>query len=344
MPHAVAHRNTKRGGLRSGFSREEAFELVLESTFILASAMFVVGSFYVFPQDDEHVARVYNHFGCRLYEYGSFLFMCLSTYTFGEGLYLRSTGARKVRRKEIAEQFLYFLGSFIFLIGTLIWDQDSDGLWWVNKFGGPIIVWNKVGIALFGFGSFLFALAAFFNAMNLKWKHPFFTNTAHTIAFCYEFGGLCFVMGTLGFIPDIFSAQTLLICNPGDTPLVPEDRAARCYYDREEEVARYMKTIGCWCYLIGSILYLLGSVLSLLKTIGLQRISRYQHSAALRIQGLWRNNVARPREHAARAIQSAWTRYRGSPETIPNQGSRALVIQQTCRGSFSAVSKPIFAN
>ena len=166
MPHAVAHRNTKRGGLRSGFSREEAFELVLESTFILASAMFVIGSFYVFPQDDEHVGRVYNHFGCRLYEYGSFLFMILSTYTFGEGLYLRSTGARKVRRKEIAEQFLYFLGSFIFLIGTLIWDQDSDGLWWVNKFGGPIIAWNKVGIALFGFGSFLFALLSSTKGFN----------------------------------------------------------------------------------------------------------------------------------------------------------------------------------
>ena len=31
------------------------------------------------------------------------------------------------------------------------------------------------------------------------------------------------------------------------------------------------------------------------------------------------------------------------PETIPNQGSRPLIIQQTCRGQFSAVSKPIFS-
>ena len=29
-------------------------------------------------------------------------------------------------------------------------------------------------------------------------------------------------------------------------------------------------------------------------------------------------------------------------ETIPNHGSRALIIGQTCRGSFSAVSKPTF--
>ena len=31
-------------------------------------------------------------------------------------------------------------------------------------------------------------------------------------------------------------------------------------------------------------------------------------------------------------------------KTIPNQGSRALIIEQTCPGSFSAVSKPIFTS
>ena len=29
--------------------------------------------------------------------------------------------------------------------------------------------------------------------------------------------------------------------------------------------------------------------------------------------------------------------------TIPNQGSRALIREQTCRGSFSALSKPFFS-
>ena len=31
-------------------------------------------------------------------------------------------------------------------------------------------------------------------------------------------------------------------------------------------------------------------------------------------------------------------------KTIPNQRSQALLIQQTCRGSFAAASKPIFVN
>ena len=31
-------------------------------------------------------------------------------------------------------------------------------------------------------------------------------------------------------------------------------------------------------------------------------------------------------------------------ETIPNQGSRAIILQQSCRGSFSVVSKPIPAS
>ena len=33
---------------------------------------------------------------------------------------------------------------------------------------------------------------------------------------------------------------------------------------------------------------------------------------------------------------------RQGQKTIANQGSRALIIEQTCRGRFSAVSKPIF--
>ena len=32
------------------------------------------------------------------------------------------------------------------------------------------------------------------------------------------------------------------------------------------------------------------------------------------------------------------------PEMIPNQSSRALIIRQTCRGSFPVLSKPIFAS
>ena len=38
------------------------------------------------------------------------------------------------------------------------------------------------------------------------------------------------------------------------------------------------------------------------------------------------------------------TQFAASRETIPNQGSRALIVEQACRGSFSAVSEPIFAS
>ena len=34
--------------------------------------------------------------------------------------------------------------------------------------------------------------------------------------------------------------------------------------------------------------------------------------------------------------------FRPRPGTIPNHGSRALIMQETCRASFSAISKPIF--
>ena len=38
------------------------------------------------------------------------------------------------------------------------------------------------------------------------------------------------------------------------------------------------------------------------------------------------------------------TQFAAGRETIPNQGSRALIVEQACRGSFSAVSKSIFAS
>ena len=38
------------------------------------------------------------------------------------------------------------------------------------------------------------------------------------------------------------------------------------------------------------------------------------------------------------------TQFAAGRETIPNQGSRALIVEQACRGSFSAVSDPIFAS
>ena len=38
------------------------------------------------------------------------------------------------------------------------------------------------------------------------------------------------------------------------------------------------------------------------------------------------------------------TQFAASRETIPNQGSRALIVEQACRGSFSDVSDPIFAS
>ena len=38
------------------------------------------------------------------------------------------------------------------------------------------------------------------------------------------------------------------------------------------------------------------------------------------------------------------TQFAAGRETIPNQGSRALIVEQACRGSFSDVSDPIFAS
>ena len=52
-----------------------------------------------------------------------------------------------------------------------------------------------------------------------------------------------------------------------------------------------------------------------------------------------------PLEARAQSVQAIRLAGKAVPntETIPNQGSRALIIQQTYRGPFPTVSKPIFA-
>ena len=150
---------------------EQVIDCLKECAFLTASVLFVVGTVYFFPQfhTDPRVAQVYVHRGCHMYNIGSITFMLLSTYSVVEGFYLRTSGSEKVRRKEILENFLYFLGSLIFLLGTLIWDQmETDESRLTSTFGGTAVGWAIAGVAFFGVGSFLFALAAFFNAMNLR--------------------------------------------------------------------------------------------------------------------------------------------------------------------------------
>ena len=52
----------------------------------------------------------------------------------------------------------------------------------------------------FMIGSMFFAIAAFLNAMDIHKTHPQFKQYAFTIASSYEFGGLLFVGGTMGYV------------------------------------------------------------------------------------------------------------------------------------------------
>jgi hypothetical protein len=69
-----------------------------------------------------------------------------------------------------------------------------------------------------------------------------------------------------------------------------------------------------------------------------QKIEQRRNTSSLETLNRWNahrwSEIAKIRRRCSRTL--LWT------ESIPNQDSRALVIQQTCRGSLSAVSKPFF--
>ena len=70
----------------------------------------------------------------------------------------------------------------------------------------------------------------------------------------------------------------------------------------------------------------------------LARPSRCPHLSSRAPPG----SQGRARRRRARCSSAATASPAGT-EKPQNQGSRALIIQQTCRGSFLAVSKPIYA-
>merc|ERR550514_1709758 len=84
-----------------------------------------------------------------------------------------------IKRRDIFEQAMYFSGSIVFMIGTIIWDPDLLKL--LVTLGGTELEWKAAGCSIFMIGSFMFCLAAYFNALNLYESHLLFLNYAITI-------------------------------------------------------------------------------------------------------------------------------------------------------------------
>jgi hypothetical protein len=259
-------------------------EYVIEMVYIFASCLFVAGTLFFFPGGfgglDEKIS---TGVGCRLYDVGSLVFALMSVYALAEMRYVQWYGIAKVSNKDRVSQWLYMLGSLVFLFGCLIWDPLL-----IDIFVGFELMnhdqWLALACAFFMVGSMFFAIAAFLNGMDIHHTHPQFKRYAFTITSTYEFGGLLFVAGTMGYVP--------VSIRNNKCPAVTEEES-ECIIVNSE-------ILGCSMYLVGSLLYLFGSFLSLLKTIALNGVGKKQAKAAGTIQARF-NEVRKYRQESAAA-------------------------------------------
>jgi len=292
MVHLVLQRETLYTGWVSP-ATQTRIEYTLEVLFLVGSLMFVWGTVYFFPGPNEDLRT-----GCRIFDAASVLFALLALYATTEMWWFRYKMLRPVPRREILEQALFFFGSIIFLVGTLIWDPDLLAVF--VGWGGSEYAWKVAGCTLFMLGSFMFAFAAYINALSLHHVHPLFFNYALSITTCYEFGGLAFVAGTTAFIPGMNCDHAMEWC-------------------------------GSFAYLFGSFCYVAGSLLSLLKTVARNRLMFEQQRAAARIQHRWQDRQdQRERDQAARQIQHVYH------ERYQQRLDAAAVLQQTLRRRLQA--------
>jgi len=208
----------------------------VEALDIFAGLIFIVGSACFLPYFSHNL----NWFlaGCALFVLGALIYVGLCSFTLLEAV--REFGWNTM---ECYENALYLLGSWVFLIGTVLyWPEkahhDSAEYLKSMAFGVYFNLFSPEfeGTILFIIGSLFFAMAAFINGLNLRafdsWGQKMLTASTSL----YMAGSLLFVMGSVAFLPD-------LGCN------------------------EQMLTIGAICYIVGSVMFTAGGVISLIRTI-----------------------------------------------------------------------------
>jgi len=241
--------------------RDAQCAIVIELVDIFGSLVFLAGSVCFLP----HLSRRLIIFllGCGLFILGGLIYAGLSVFTLVETV--RENGWRNY---EACENFLYLVGSLIFLAGTILyWPEHAEytNMEWVKaySFGVYFNLFTPEFEAtlLFIIGSLLFAMAAFVNGVSSGirqsnrseednqqgnqetgsrndrgWEHisETFAGLLHATTSLYFAGSLLFVVGSVAFLPD---------------------------YGFTEQMAAF----GAWCYIIGSALFVFGGSVSLAR-------------------------------------------------------------------------------
>ena len=248
--------------------------LLDELIFVLASIVFIFGSYAFFP------GRPFEDYvtGCELYVLGSAAYFGLAIFAVYEIFEDARIAGRPVQPDLIFEQALYLIGSIFFVAGTILFtptDGYGDAVeaaaaaaaagapvegesvravsaplfgrqFYLGVGEAPAPLDSSViqGDELFVVGSLLFSVAAFVSALKAAGETApgrvavIRRRVSVAAASLYELGGVAFVVGTLGFIPG--SALGISQCPDGP---------------------RTLEEAGATLFVVGSAMYTLGSVL-----------------------------------------------------------------------------------
>lgn len=212
---------------------------LVEAGYVIGSLLFTIGCVFFFPVDwiEDYVI------GCRFFEIGSVVFAVLTLYTELDRYIARhqkEETQRVVTKRELLEAFLYCMGSFIFLVGTFLFDPPFvESL--SSAFNAPKSHIENTAAILFMLGSFMFAFGSYVNALCIfEAPRMFRTLLLHVTTF-YMFGGLLFIAGTMGYV-EAFEPNLV------------------------------QKWVSTWFYLIGCLFYVAGSFGSFVSTVARQQV------------------------------------------------------------------------
>lgn len=228
--------------------REWKWTLAVEIAEILSGIVFTVGSICFFPSMSEDIS-VFK-FGCTCFIGGSVVYAAISMYTLMEAV-----GFTGFFALEPLENMLYWLGSVAFLVGTVLYWPTSlpdagdsmdfmEGGQMPRNFQAVSVYVNNFSPAFEGsilsiIGCLFFALAAFVNALNMRYLHSLSSQLLTAVTSFYMLGALLFVMGAIAFMPDYGCSASMV-------------------------------AMGAWAYTIGSGFYTIGSCISLYRSATLE--------------------------------------------------------------------------
>jgi len=220
-----------------------------ETVDIVSGLLFLLGSVYFLPVYAEHVGTFY--YACDLFIVGSFGFCVVCAFTLAEAMI--EIGPVSM---EALENGLYLSGSWLFLMGSIVYRPDNQKLGidlsMLNAGGPPIFTLElycrhggnldgeMLGCILFIVGSTMFACAAFLNALNPRKSEEELSRLLSATTCLYFAGSLFCVMGSVAMLPHMGCEES-------------------------------MAWIGAWSFIGASLLFTIGSCLSLLRTVRLRR-------------------------------------------------------------------------